>query len=164
MPFSLPSHPGPEDLSLWTIKEHCVAWQGPTQLHFIFPDAFEDAGEAGGQFPVSDVRQGQGLAGGGEGSCGYRYRGQVGRGPSRTASEGRVRLCHASSSPPPGSPSLTGLGLPWLLSSSLELWTRGSFCPGLCLSFLLASEVIFPRTPLSAFSFLLSTATPWRPL
>lgn len=74
MPFSLPSHPGPEDLSLWTIREHRVAWQVPTQLCFIFPDAFEDAGEAGGQFPVSDVRQGQGLAGGGEGSCGCRHR------------------------------------------------------------------------------------------
>lgn len=79
------------------------------------------------------------------------------------ASEARVKLCHVSSSPPPGSPSLTGLGLPWLLSSSLELWTRCSFCPGLSgYQFLLTSEVIFLRTPLSAFSFLLSVTTPCR--
>lgn len=64
-----PSHPGLEDLSLWTTKEHCVAWQGSTRFCLIFPDALEDTGEAGGQFPVSDVRQDQGSPGGGRGAA-----------------------------------------------------------------------------------------------
>ena len=63
------SHPGPEELNLWTTKEYCVAWQGPTRLCLIFPDALEDTGEAGGQFLVSDVRQDQGSPGGGRGAA-----------------------------------------------------------------------------------------------